>query len=221
MTGKHANHPRGRRVEYVSVTCEACGAVREYSPGEMRVRGRIRFCSTACRDASSRYLQSVRCEQCGESFQPDRATRKYCSKRCAGLARRMESPVWPGKPGSPRRGDPEKQRAYHREYQRLHREHLNALARAWRKRNHEQRRELQVRRRAAKRGNDVERVNLQRIMERDKMRCHLCRLTVLKSDLQFDHVVPLVLGGDHSEINIAVSHRLCNQRKGGRMVTLF
>ena len=33
-------------------------------------------------------------------------------------------------------------------------------------------------------------------------------------ELDLDHIEPLELQGDHSEDNLAVAHRRCNQRKG-------
>jgi 5-methylcytosine-specific restriction endonuclease McrA len=32
-----------------------------------------------------------------------------------------------------------------------------------------------------------------------------------------DHVVPLARGGDHLYSNVAVSHPLCNRRKGAKV----
>lgn len=64
-------------------------------------------------------------------------------------------------------------------------------------------------------------INYERIKQRDQMVCHICRTTVAAKDLQFDHVIPLARGGEHSERNLAVSHARCNQRKNARVLTLF
>jgi 5-methylcytosine-specific restriction endonuclease McrA len=46
--------------------------------------------------------------------------------------------------------------------------------------------------------------------------CHLCGLPAAVRVWHMDHVVPLVLGGDHSYENVAVAHARCNLSKGGR-----
>ncbi len=65
------------------------------------------------------------------------------------------------------------------------------------------------------------RVNFDRIVLRDKMRCHICRRKVQPKDLHFDHVIPLAKGGTHTESNIAVSHKRCNLSKNAKVLTLF
>lgn len=64
-------------------------------------------------------------------------------------------------------------------------------------------------------------VNFERIYQRDKGRCHICRRRVAKSQVEYDHVFPVSRGGEHSERNIAVSHRTCNRRKHAKITTLF
>lgn len=76
-------------------------------------------------------------------------------------------------------------------------------------------------RRSRKRGAIVGIVDYARIRVRDKMRCHLCRLKVKPKQLEFDHVIPLAAGGEHSEANIAVSHARCNRSKNAKRLTLF
>lgn len=102
-----------------------------------------------------------------------------------------------------RANNPDKQRAACREW--AQRNPLKVLAKT----------EL---RRARKRGARVERINYERIKARDRMVCHLCRLVVEPSDLHFDHVIPLARGGDHTEANLAVSHRWCNLKKGSKVL---
>lgn len=59
------------------------------------------------------------------------------------------------------------------------------------------------------------------IQSRDKMICHICRKKVCPTELNFDHVIPLAKGGEHSTLNLAVSHARCNQKKNARRLTLF
>jgi len=76
-------------------------------------------------------------------------------------------------------------------------------------------------RRAKIRGRTIEKVSLERIMARDSMRCHICKTKVRREDLEFDHVIPIAAGGEHTESNIAVSHGHCNRRKSSKVLTLF
>lgn len=76
-------------------------------------------------------------------------------------------------------------------------------------------------RRSRARATTIEPINYERIMKRDRMRCHVCRKTVTRASLHFDHVIPLALGGTHTEANIAVSHAKCNLRKFTKVLTLF
>lgn len=61
-------------------------------------------------------------------------------------------------------------------------------------------------------------VDYNKILERDGYICHLCGEGVERSDLHFDHVIPLSKGGPHIEENIRVSHARCNLRKHDKIV---
>lgn len=77
-------------------------------------------------------------------------------------------------------------------------------------------------RRARQLGSEKEPVDYWRITQRDRMVCHICKTPVRsKSELEFDHVIPLAKGGPHVETNIAVSHRRCNRQKAAKVLTLF
>lgn len=65
-------------------------------------------------------------------------------------------------------------------------------------------------------------VHFNEIVVRDKCICHLCGepvdLSLHRWDdgaPELDHVIPLAQGGWHGPDNIKLSHRICNQRKGG------
>lgn len=100
-----------------------------------------------------------------------------------------------------------------------------AVAAAWRTNHREQHKATQrgacTRRRARKAAVEIGAVDFERIKQRDRMRCHLCRKVVKPADLHFDHVIPIAAGGAHIESNIAVSHAKCNQKKSTRITTLF
>jgi 5-methylcytosine-specific restriction endonuclease McrA len=65
---------------------------------------------------------------------------------------------------------------------------------------------------------DAEPVDYAAILAEFGMVCHLCcRAIEARSDLDFDHVIPLARGGEHSYDNIRPSHSTCNRRKGAKL----
>ena len=60
----------------------------------------------------------------------------------------------------------------------------------------------------------IEKVSFEQIKIRDKMICGICKRKVKETDLSFDHIIPLAMGGTHTENNIQVAHINCNRRKG-------
>lgn len=52
---------------------------------------------------------------------------------------------------------------------------------------------------------------------RDGGICYLCGLPVDPDDWHIDHVTPVVAGGTHTYDNVAVTHPVCNLRKGRRV----
>ena len=76
-------------------------------------------------------------------------------------------------------------------------------------------------RRAVMRGAFIERVDLCKVYERDRGRCHLCGGKIsLKNkfphpkSMSLDHVVPLSMGGTHEMKNVRLAHFICNSVKG-------
>jgi len=74
-------------------------------------------------------------------------------------------------------------------------------------------RERSMRRYARLRAVTVEPVDFAAILGRDGWWCYLCECDVESTDLSFDHMIPLVRGGAHSEANIRVTHSRCNSSK--------
>lgn len=72
----------------------------------------------------------------------------------------------------------------------------------------------EMKRRAAKHGNQAEKVDYAAIIRRDGMRCHICNKRVTSKTLSFDHLIPLSKGGSHTIENIAVAHLKCNVSRG-------
>lgn len=75
-------------------------------------------------------------------------------------------------------------------------------------------RAIKLRHKARKRAATLGPVNLEAIFKRDKGVCQLCGRRVKPNELSFDHIIPLALGGSHTEDNLQVAHRVCNSRKG-------
>ena len=86
----------------------------------------------------------------------------------------------------------------------------------------ESRRARDAKRRALKRTTSVERIEPERVFERDRWRCHLCGIRTLKSlrgtlndrAPELEHIVALADGGTHTWGNVACSCKKCNRKKG-------
>lgn len=90
-------------------------------------------------------------------------------------------------------------------------------AKAKYKRNHRDREtELANQRRARVRSLPYEDIDRASVWERDAGVCHLCELPANPDKWHIDHIVPIARGGAHLYSNVAVSHPVCNMRKGAR-----
>jgi 5-methylcytosine-specific restriction endonuclease McrA len=102
------------------------------------------------------------------------------------------------------------------------RERVRENMRRWRDANRE---DLRLKKRASNRlrrgriaSTSVEPVDYTAILAEHGMFCHICSMVIVdESDLHFDHVIPLALGGPHSAENIRPAHALCNIRKGAKL----
>lgn len=61
-------------------------------------------------------------------------------------------------------------------------------------------------------------VYLDNIRERDNQMCHLCNKWVSIHEASLDHVIPLSRGGEHTAENILLAHKVCNSKKGDRLM---
>lgn len=96
----------------------------------------------------------------------------------------------------------EKRKAYNREYARNHPHGVQ---------------EKQARRRARKSKVSFDaRVSRKKVIERDNSTCYLCKKILERTEIVFDHVLPIARGGAHSFENLKVSCALCNARKGAK-----
>ena len=107
-------------------------------------------------------------------------------------------------------------------YYQQNRDRMRQKMREWAASHPDRVRELasdsKGRRRARKLGRSVSKADLRLVLREFGMVCHICGGDIAsKSDLHFDHVIPLALGGAHATDNIRPSHAFCNLRKGARI----
>ncbi len=89
----------------------------------------------------------------------------------------------------------------------------------------ESRRAAYQKRRAQKKSNaHADRVLAAKVYERDGWICGICDTPVDPAlaypdpmSVSLDHIVPLSLGGEHTEANTRCSHLTCNVRRGNRV----
>lgn len=131
--------------------------------------------------------------------------------------------------------DPEKSRSYARDWYRDHKiEILKRLAERkqkdrkkfrkydrdhyWRNvdRSRQMARIKSARRRHRFIANGVEPVDIEAIIARDGLKCHICGLPVKRDEISLDHLIPISKGGPHASWNLAISHRLCNYSRSDK-----
>lgn len=184
------------------------------------VRTWQKYCSSTCRKLAAQYRDDPRAVT-----DPTSGVRlKVCTKcrqaqPLGEFSRRRLAPA--GLSYKCRRcGRDERKRRYE-----THRTDILERNKAFKRNHPEQVRVIQARasqvRYARKKNARIGVVDLERIYRRDQMRCHICHGKVSRRELEFDHVIPLLAGGEHTEANLAVSHRRCNRRKGAKVLTLF
>ena len=73
----------------------------------------------------------------------------------------------------------------------------------------------------------VDRFDRAEVFERDGWKCHICGEPVAQGAdgrkhpmaPTLDHIIPIALGGEHSYLNTACAHRICNIRKSTHLLT--
>lgn len=110
--------------------------------------------------------------------------------------------------------------AYTRKWRAEHAERAAEARRAYRKRYPEKHCQKHARRRARQCGLLAEQLNYSEIIVRDGMVCHICGEPIDRSDLHFDHIVPISKGGGHTADNVHVAHAACNLRKRAKLLPL-
>lgn len=92
-------------------------------------------------------------------------------------------------------------------------------AQAWRGRNRFRDRQINMRYYLRKKGNTIGPVDYDVIWERDQGICYLCNQAIDRSEVHFDHVIPVSKGGPHTMDNIRATHARCNLQKHDKLIT--
>jgi 5-methylcytosine-specific restriction endonuclease McrA len=93
-------------------------------------------------------------------------------------------------------------------------EEERARCASYKRENPAKRRNWDHRRRVRMNAGFIEPVNIERIVMETE--CVYCGSEISPSTLHIDHVVPIALGGEHSERNLVASCRRCNTAKGSK-----
>lgn len=157
------------------------------------------------------------CGHCGTEFNPRAPHQKFCSTRCRtkdGHARRgnhYQSPV--ALPA-----------IVLRKCERCGIEFVAVTNRARYCSRYCRRLTGKARNRAATHGVEFEQFSRESVFERDGWICQLCGDPVDPTrspgdpmSATVDHVVPVSLGGDHTQDNCQLAHRACNSSKGNQI----
>jgi len=88
----------------------------------------------------------------------------------------------------------------------------------WTRLNRDKRLASFNKRRALEKKATVGEIDYDKIYIRDNHRCQICGKKVKKPARSFDHIIPLSLNGEHSQINLQLTHLSCNVKRGaGRL----
>jgi 5-methylcytosine-specific restriction endonuclease McrA len=117
------------------------------------------------------------------------------------------------------RANPERKAAIDAAYRAANPDRVRARSAAYYRANPERWNAAYARRKARKMGRVVRPADYAQILIEHGMVCHICGGDIAdRSDLHFDHVIPLARGGEHSVENIRPSHARCNLQKGPRLI---
>lgn len=200
---------RGVKPKYCSKEC-GYKAHRERTREDVNARRRAR-------NAEKPKFQHT-CIECGGGFESRHKVKKYCSARCCNAWLDAHNPIRCSEPDCDRGVRAKGMCAMH--WRRKAREDGRETAEGWT----ERRKANYQKRRAQKLSLPSEAVRPIDVYERDEWVCGICSDPVDQKlsypdpmSPSLDHVLPLSLGGHHVMENLALSHWICNVRKGNRI----
>lgn len=204
---KEANKQRRSKT----IQCKTCNQMFSRSESDSSI-----YCSDQCK---SLYRSLTQCEWCDRLFDNSGTAKKYCSDDCMIKARRQ------------RDTDKRVPRTIQWEQRQCKLCNKSFYANAARKRKYCTEycsgKAAKLRRRAKKKKQFVEDVNIGLLYKRDKGNCQLCGRKVNR-DVDWnhplaptiDHIIPICAGGKHSYKNTQLAHRHCNTKKGSKILNL-
>lgn len=209
------HYQRKERVARIVFVCEFCRTEIKIRPGELRARGKPKFCSHKCRAADQIKPESHRefaCDHCGKQAikRSQHWTKKnFCSIVCSNAAKRVDGAKW---------RDPAMIKDYMRQYNTTNRKRLNAQKQAWKKGNRHIANAIQRARRAGAKYADFLPHEWEEIKKRYGHTCLACGRSEPEIKLEPDHVQALAKGGTHKADNIQPLCRSCNAKKGTKFI---
>lgn len=214
-TGQYYSH--SFRYDRICASCGQTWAARKSD---------AQYCSISCANSGRAYERT--CEHCGTTWTAKVTTARWCSDGCragvaipgTAVAIRQPKPWWARQAWI----SPRPPRHWYAGYCRrcstsfISDQPANSYC---------SKRCLKAdtkdRARARKRNAYVEHVYRQRVFERDRWTCQLCKLKVNRRAVVphpqapvIDHVIPLADGGTHEPANVQCAHFICNSAKGAR-----
>lgn len=168
------------------------------------------------------FVLSKPCSRCKiekpiEDFRVDQSKKdshRYICKQCEKEEDKKRFPLY-----SKQRKETGVESAYRHKWRITHQERERERERRKYRDNPTKTYARSAKRRARKMQVPFEEIRYTRILQRYGYICHICGGAIAsRDDLHFDHVVPLAKGGSHMEENIKPSHKVCNLRKGDKLM---
>jgi len=224
---KCVNVPCVQPSEAAPVPCSKCGTPF-LALGALMSTGGLRYQRRRCDVCAAVHHNKERqCQRCGRAFLVLGASdpSRYCSRDCVVEARQAaRHPKVPCKVC----GSMYRMKRIRRKPQLTCGKQRCASAYKVRYATAEERREARRQqgdiqsgiRRARAKAAGWERISRQAIIERDGLRCGVCRKPIDPTNktwhkrLSLDHIVPISQGGGHTFSNLRLAHLGCNVRRG-------
>lgn len=224
-------------------TCKHCG--EKYKTSNKKQK----YCSITCAGKDKRTIKGTtrKCKVCGKKFQPNYKEQKTCSQQCGSIAAAKtmgENGIYDKlvlNPDSPLEGkykDPDRKRIckncgkefyansiYQKDRKFCSRKCFLDFIDAEEGSTKGRFTDWSQRKRAKEYGVEFEKINIEKIYERDKWTCQICGEKVDNSltwpnpmSATIDHIIPLSKGGTHTKDNVQLAHASCNISKSDKLI---